>query len=201
LIVINDFLRKSDKFFSMRDLKWQLLSTKYVYENKWFHARADSCMLPDGRIIEPYFVVELPDFCNIMLVTADERVVLVRQYRYPINQTTYELAGGIIEKGEDPKVAALRELQEETGYTSNEVEFLFKAAVNPALNSNTAYFYLARNAIKTESQNFDEFEDLDVVSFSKEEFLQLLKENKFQHSVQIGAIYDSMVRLGWLKLV
>ena len=158
-------------------------------------------MLPDGRIIEPYFVVELPDFCNVMLVTADERVVLVRQYRYPINQTTYELAGGIIEKGEDPKVAALRELQEETGYTSNEVEFLFKAAVNPALNSNTAYFYLARNAIKTESQNFDEFEDLDVVSFSKEEFLQLLKENKFQHSVQIGAIYDAMMRLGWLKLV
>lgn len=183
----------------MRELKWKVLFTKYVYENKWFHARADSCMLPDGRIIEPYFVVELPDFCNMVVVTEDERVVLVRQYRYPVDQITYELPGGIIEKGENPATAALREMQEETGYTSTDVEYLFKAAANPALNSNTAYFFLAKNAVKTESQNFDELEDLDVVSFSKDEFIQLLKENKLQHGVQLGGIYEAMIRLGWLK--
>ncbi|OIQ97509.1 ADP-ribose pyrophosphatase [mine drainage metagenome] len=183
----------------MRDLKWKVLSTKYVYENKWFHAKADSCMLPDGRIIEPYFVVELPNFCNMFIVTKEERVVMVRQYRYPIDQTTYELAGGIIEKDENPETAALREMQEETGYTSGEVEYLFTAAANPALMNNIAYFFLAKNAEKIESTNFDELEDLDVVSFSKEEFLQMLKENKFMHGVQLGAMYESMIRLGWLK--
>jgi len=183
----------------MRELRWKLLLKKYVYENKWFHARADSCMLPDGRIIEPYFVVELPDFCNMVIVTEEEKIVMVRQYRYPVDQITFELAGGIIEKGEDPQMAALREMQEETGYTSNEVEYLFKVAANPALNSNFAYFYLAKNAVKTEAQNFDELEDLDVVSFSKEEFLQLLHENKLQHGVQLGAMYEAMIRLGWLK--
>jgi len=183
----------------MRDLTWKILSSKYVYKNKWFHARADSCLLPDGRIIEPYFVVELPDFCNIMIVTKEERVVLVRQYRYPIRQTTLELAGGVIEKNETPVNAALREMQEETGYTSNEVEYLYKAAANPALNINTAYFFLAKNATKTTSTNFDALEDIDVVNFSKEEFIQLLTENKFQHGVQIGAMYEAMLRLGWLK--
>ena len=92
-------------------------------------------------------------------------------------------------------------MEEETGYTSNEVEYLFKAASNPALNANTAYFYLARNAFKKESQNLDALEDLDVVSFSKEEFITLLKENKLQHGVQIGAMYEAMVRLGWLKYI
>ena len=182
----------------MRDLKWKMLSTKYVYENKWFHARADSCELPDGRVIEPYFVVELPDFCNMVIVTKEEQVILVRQYRYPVNQTTYELAGGVIEKNEDPAKAALREMEEETGYSSNEIEFLYKAACNPALNNNT-YFYLARNAFKIESQNLDALEDIDVVSFSKQEFIQLLKENKLQHAVQLGAVYEAMIRLGWLQ--
>ena len=183
----------------MRDLKWKMLSTKYVYENKWFHARADSCELPDGRVIEPYFVVELPDFCNMVIVTKEEQVILVRQYSYPVNQTTYELAGGVIEKNEDPAKAALREMEEETGYSSNEIEFLYKAACNPALNNNTAYFYLARNAFKIESQNLDALEDIDVVSFSKQEFIQLLKENKLQHAVQLGAVYEAMIRLGWLQ--
>ena len=183
----------------MRELKWKVLSTKYVYENKWFHARADSCELPDGRLIEPYFVVEVPNFCNMVIVTKEERVILVRQYRYPVDQITYELAGGVIEKGEDPAKAAVREMEEETGYTSDTIEYLSKAAANPALMNNTAYFFLAKNAIKIESQNLDALEDIDVVSFSKEEFIQLLQENKLQHAVQLGAVYEALIKLDWLQ--
>lgn len=182
----------------MRNLKWEILSTKYVYENKWFHVKTDRCKLPDNRIIDPYFVVETPNFCNMFIVTKDEKIVMVRQYRYPINQTTYELAGGIIEKGETPETAALREMQEETGYTSNEVEYLFTAAANPALMNNIAYFFLAKNAVKIASTNFDALEDIDVIHFSKEKFIQLLNENKMQHGVQLGAMYEAMIRLGWL---
>ncbi len=182
----------------MRELKWKVLSTKYVYENKWLHIRADSCMLPDERIIDPYFVVETPSFCNMFIATKDERIVMVRQYRYPVDQITYELAGGVIEKDENPQMAALREMQEETGYSSHEIEYLFKAAANPALMNSTAYFFLAKNAVKIESTNFDALEDIDVVSFSKEEFIHLLHENKLQHGVQLGAVYESMIRLGWL---
>lgn len=183
---------------TVRELKWKMLSSRYVYDDRWFKARADSCEFPDGRIIEPYYVVELPDWCNTIVVTREERIILVRQYRYPVDQITYELPGGVIEKGESPIDAARREMEEETGYTSTDISFLMKLAPNPAINNNTAYFFLARNAVPTVSQNPDAFEDIDRVSFSKEEIWQLLQENKLQHGVQIGPLYQALLALGWL---
>ena len=183
-----------------RDLRWKMLSSRYVYQDRWFQARADSCEFPDGRIIEPYYVVELPNWCNTVIITKEDKIILVRQYRYPVDQITFELPGGVIEKDEDPKEAAKREMEEETGYTSDDIEFLLQLAPNPAINNNTAYFYLARNAYPaSNTRNKDEFEDIDVVSFSKEEIWQLLKENKMQHGVQIGPLYEALVKLGWLQ--
>lgn len=182
-----------------RNLRWKKLSSKYVYDDRWFKARADSCEFPDGRIIEPYYVVELPNWCNTIVVTKEERIILVRQYRYPVDQVTFELPGGVIEKNEEPLAAAKREMEEETGYTSNDIEFLLQLAPNPAINNNTAYFFLAKNAAPTGTKNSDALEDIDVVSFSKEEIWKLLCENKMQHGVQIGPLYAALVKLGWLK--
>jgi ADP-ribose pyrophosphatase len=182
-----------------RDLRWKKLSSEYVYNDRWFKARADSCEFPDGRIIEPYYIVELPDWCNTIVVTKEERIILVRQYRYPVDQVTFELPGGVIEKDETPIDAAKREMEEETGYTSTDIEFLLQVAPNPAINNNTAYFFLAKNAVPATVMNSDAFEDIDVVSFSKEEIWQLIQENKMQHGVQVGPLYAALVRLGWLK--
>jgi 8-oxo-dGTP pyrophosphatase MutT (NUDIX family) len=185
-----------------RELRWKMRSSSYVYSDKWFRARADSCEFPDGRIIEPYYVVEVPDWTNVIVVTEEERVILVRQYRYPVDQVTLELPGGVIEKGEEPMAAAKREMQEETGYTSDNLELLMKLAPNPAINNNTAYFFLARNARPaTTILNPDVYEDIDVLSLSKEEMIALVRENKMQHGVQIGPVYEAFVRLGWLQYV
>ncbi|MDE3253139.1 MAG: NUDIX hydrolase [Bacteroidota bacterium] len=182
----------------MRDLTWKKLSSSYVFNDRWFKARADSCQFPDGRIIEPYYIVEVPDWCNTVVITEDEKMILVRQYRYPVNQTTLELPGGIMEKGETPLSAAKREMEEETGYTSQDIQFLMKLAPNPALHDNTAYFFLARNAVPTVSKNLDPYEDLDILFFTKQEVLALLKENKIQHGVQVGPLYQALFQLGWL---
>ena len=61
----------------MRDLSWKVLKSEYVFKDRWFIARADSCKLPDGRIIEPYYVLEFPNWCNVVLVTEDEKIVFV----------------------------------------------------------------------------------------------------------------------------
>ena len=123
----------------------------------------------------------------------------MRQYRHALGTTTLELPGGILEQGESPKESAIREMHEETGYVSDEVEFLMKISPNPALNNNTAYFFLAIDAEKLTDTKFDPFEDIVIETFSKDELKQLLEEGKLQHGVQQGAIYQAMIQLKWLR--
>jgi 8-oxo-dGTP pyrophosphatase MutT (NUDIX family) len=179
-------------------MNWKLLESKHVYRDRWLQVRADKCELPDGRIMEPYYVIEVPDWTNMVIITKDDRIVLVKQYRHAYGSYTLELPGGILEKDELPMDSAKREMQEETGFVSNEVEFLMKISPNPALNNNTAYFFLARNAEKLTNTNFDPFEDIVIETYSKEELKQLLLEGKLQHGVQQGAIYQAMLKLKWL---
>ena len=183
----------------MREQRWKKISSKKVFEDRWFKARADACQFPDGRIIDPYYVVELPNWANAVVVTPNNEIVLVKQYRYPVNAVTLELPGGVINEGEDPMVAALRETQEETGYTSNQIQLICKTAPNPAINDNTAYFYLIENAVPTAHTNPDFFEDIEVVLYSKKDLIQLLQQNKIMHGVQLGPIYEALIQLGWLR--
>lgn len=183
----------------MRDLNWKIVSSAYVYKDRWFIARTDKCELPDGRIIEPYYVLEFPDWCGVVLVTEDEKIVLVRQYRHAIQEVTYEIPGGVIDKTETPEASALRETKEETGYEASAIEFLYKVATNPATNTNYAYFYLATGAKPVTAQQFDAFEDMDVLTFSKTEIFALLRENKLLHAAHIGALYAAFEKLGWMK--
>ena len=180
-------------------MNWKLIESKYVYRDRWLRARADKCELPDGRIMEPYYVIEVPDWTNMVIITKEQRIVLVRQYRHALGTTTLELPGGILEQGESPKESAIREMHEETGYISDEVEFLMKISPNPALNNNTAYFFLAIDAEKLTDTKFDPFEDIVIETFSKDELKQLLEEGKLQHGVQQGAIYQAMIQLKWLR--
>jgi 8-oxo-dGTP pyrophosphatase MutT (NUDIX family) len=183
----------------MKEQRWNKISSKKVFEDKWFKARADACEFPDGRIIDPYYVVELPNWANAVVVTTNNEIVLVKQYRYPVDAVTLELPGGVINDGEDPMIAALRETQEETGYTSDQVQLICKTAPNPAINDNTAYFYLIENAVPTAHTNPDFYEDIEVVLYSKNDLIQLLQQNKIMHGVQLGPIYEALLKLGWLQ--
>jgi 8-oxo-dGTP pyrophosphatase MutT (NUDIX family) len=183
----------------MREQRWKKITSKKVFEDRWFKARADACQFPDGRIIDPYYVVELPNLANAVVVTPNNEIVLVKQYRYPVDAVTLELPGGVINDGEDPMVAALRETIEETGYTSNQIQLICKTAPNPAINDNTAYFYLIENAVPSAHTNPDFFEDIEVVLCSKKDFIQLLQQNKIMHGVQLGPIYEALIQLGWLQ--
>ena len=102
------------------DRKWKVLESEYLIRRPWLTARRDRAELPDGRINNEYYVLEYPDWVNIIAVTEDGDIVLERQYRHGLGNTCYELPCGVIEKGETPLEAAKRELLEETGYAGGQ---------------------------------------------------------------------------------
>ena len=102
------------------DGKWQVLASKYLIRRPWLTARRDVVRLPNGTEIPEFYVLEYPDWVNIIAVTADVEFVMIRQYRHGIDQTRYELVAGCVDPGEDPLTAAKRELYEETGFGGGE---------------------------------------------------------------------------------
>lgn len=100
-----------------RDMKWKTLSQKYIIKRPWLTARVDEVELPTGAIVDEYYVLEYPDWVNTIAISKDGKFVFVRQYRYALGKTLNELCAGVIEQGEEPLVAAQRELLEETGYS------------------------------------------------------------------------------------
>lgn len=104
----------------MKDMKWDVLHSEYIIRRRWLTARRDKVRLPDGRVNDEYYVLEYPDWVNVIAITPDDRFVLVRQYRHGLGRTSFELCAGVCEKGETPEESARRELFEETGYTGGE---------------------------------------------------------------------------------
>jgi 8-oxo-dGTP pyrophosphatase MutT (NUDIX family) len=178
------------------NMKWETLSSEYISRHKYFTARKDVCSTHDGRIIEPYFVVELPDTATALPVTEDGKVILVRQYRHPVGEVLYETPGGFIDEGENAAAGMKRELLEETGYVFAEVAHVGRVAANPALLTGFTDLYLATGGKKVAGQNLDYNEEIDIVLVSMDELLGLLMRHEIKQSLHVSCIFFALVRLG-----
>jgi ADP-ribose pyrophosphatase len=99
-----------------KNRKWKVLDSEYLIERPWLTARRDKVELPDGRVIDEYYVLEYPDWVNVIAITKDGKFVMETQYRHALGVNSIELPCGVMEEGETPMEAAKRELLEETGY-------------------------------------------------------------------------------------
>lgn len=178
---------------------WTVQQSTIAYVKKWMKVKEEICLLPDGRILNPYIVIDVPSFCNVFMVTDNEEIVMVKQYRHAAGIISLELPGGMIESGEDPMVAAKREMEEETGYQSSQFELLYSIHPNPPLENNYAFFYLATEVKLTGNTGYDQFEDIEIILLSKEAFMEMILEKTFTHGAQVGAMYAAAIKLGWLQ--
>lgn len=145
------------------------------------------CQRGDG--MEKNFVVlGSPDWVNVVPLTADGQVVLIRQFRVGSNEYAVEIPGGLIDPGERPIDAAAREMLEETGHSSDELVYLGKVNPNPALFENTCYTFLAKNAVKTAEQNLDDGEMIEVFSVPLEKLPALVASGQIDHSLVVSAL-------------
>ncbi len=170
-------------------MDWKVLKSEYLFRRPWLTARRDSCQLPDGRIMEEYYVLEYPTFINVIAVTKDDELVLVRQYRHGLGRTCFELVAGCVEEGEDPMKAAQRELLEETGFSGGEWTESMCFSCNASAMNNLSHSYLAIGVERTSGQHLDATEDIEVYTFPKEKVREMLLRGDFMQASMVAPLY------------
>ncbi|MGH7994941.1 MAG: NUDIX hydrolase [Opitutaceae bacterium] len=143
-----------------------------------------------GRSISQDFVViGSPDWVNIVAVTPQGDLVLVRQFRHGIDDFSLELPGGVMEPGESPVEAALRELREETGYVGPQGRLLAWVHPNPAIQDNRCHFVLVEGAVRTGDMAWDRDEEIEVSTAPVAEVFGWARDGRITHSLVLCALF------------
>lgn len=168
---------------------WPTIESKVILKAHIFRYLQVIRQSPTTLQVGEFDIVQCTNWVNVIALTPEKKMVLIKQYRHGTNCYTTEIPGGAINHNEDPLIGAQRELEEETGYTSSNWSYLGKVDANPAFMSNSCATYLAMDAIKTKAQNLDPFEEIEV--FLEDELLihELIKKGEITHSLVVAAIY------------
>lgn len=170
--------------------KWTIVKSKLVFDTKWVKIRQDEVKLPNGQIIDDFFVIVRPDIALIFPITSNQEIVFVRQYRHATGQILLELpAGSFNPELENPEVAARRELEEETGYVA---ESMFKLATlydNPIKDTNKIHLFIAENVRFSGKQNLDITEDIEIELIPVAKVKDKISSGEIAVSGTIAAIF------------
>ena len=169
--------------------KWEILSTEYLIQRPWLTARRDHVKLPTGVENKEYYILEYPDWVNIIAITKEGEFVMIRQYRHGLGETRYELSAGVCEEGEDPMESARRELYEETGYGGGEWQLWMTVSPNPSTSTNLTYSFLATDVERISTQHLEATEDITVHLLSEAEVRALLENDEIRQALMAAPLW------------
>ncbi len=170
--------------------KWRIISSKLVLNNIWCRVKQDKVKLPDGTVIDDYFVNLRPDIAMVLPITTDKKVVFVRQYRHGVEEILLELPAGAFDpKKEDSLSAATRELAEETGYSAPKFIKIATLYDNPVKDNNKIHVFLAENATVTGKQVLDMTEEIEVVLVPIAEVMGKIKTGEISVAGTVAALF------------
>jgi 8-oxo-dGTP pyrophosphatase MutT (NUDIX family) len=167
---------------------WEVIRSEEGPNLVLFQTRYDWVKNPRNAKSMKAVILESSDWVNVVAVTPEKKVVVVRQYRFGVGKTTMEIPAGIIDVGETPEQAVIRELKEETGYISVNWKYLGWVETNPAFLNNLCHQYLALDVVKTSSPELDDGEEISVTELSMEEIRYEIEQGSMRNSLSVLAL-------------
>ena len=170
---------------------WKILSSRHIHPR----FRLDTVELANGKTFEP-MVFEFRSWANVLAITKNNEVVLVKQYRHGVQENLLELPGGVVDEGEDPLEGARRELMEETGYSAKNIVEVGRIYPNPAIQHNTLFCYVATDVEKIGVQHLDEAEEIEVHLVPLDDLVEMVRRGEFRHALHVAVLFQALVHLG-----
>lgn len=174
---------------------WDMQENNLHADCRIFEVRKQRLKRRSDGLEGEFFVLDTNDWVNVLALTPDDKIILVRQFRYGSKEQSLEPPGGVVERGEDPVIAGLRELQEETGYVGEEPKLLGVVRPNAAILSNRCHVILVRNAQKTAELNFDQHEELVTELYPVKELKEMVRRGEITHSIGLNSIMMLLLEL------
>ncbi len=172
---------------------WSLKSSQPVLDCRIFQVRKDVVVNPRNGSTHDMFVLEQPDWVNIIPLTPQEQVILVQQWRHGTRSVHLETPGGLMDPHETPEQCARRELLEETGYEADEIIRIGTVHPNPAIQGNLQHYLLATRCRKVADLKLDHAEDIAVRLAPLSDIPRMIRAGEITHGIVIGGFY-------WLEM-
>ena len=173
----------------MKIIKWKVISREVAFTANIFRYVKLKSESPTTGKVGDFDLIQCVNWVNVIAITKDQKIVFIKQYRHGTDAVTVEIPGGAVNHNEDPRLAAERELIEETGYTSSNWKHLGRVDANPAFMSNQCDTYLALDCEKTHDQEFDPFEEIEVYLRDVKDIRSMVTSGEITHSIVISALY------------
>ena len=170
---------------------WKLLNSEYLVDAPWLKVAKETCELPNGKVIDDFYTLWQPDWVLILARTTEGKWVMTEQYRHGTGKIALEFPAGIIDKGETPEQAALRELQEEVAFrgTPDKVTYLGAYPVNPDRHRGKFHVVFIDGVVKGGITHFDSTEDIESLLLSDEDLQKKMADGSFNHPLQIAGYF------------
>lgn len=180
-------------------MEWKTLKSEYLFKDLWFTVRKDRCERPDGKIVDPYYVYEFPEWVTAVAFTKEGKIIMERQYRHACGLTMYEIPGGCVDDTDkDLESAIARELIEETGYEFESFEYIGRTSANPSTHNNWMHMFIAKGGELKKEQELDDNEDIEILLLTVDEVKNLLLENQILQSMHSTALFHALKKINAL---
>ncbi|MFC4387724.1 NUDIX hydrolase [Gracilibacillus marinus] len=172
------------------------VKTNHIFSGKIIQLQVDDVLLPNGEMSKRE-LIKHPGAVAIIAMTENNKLVMVKQYRKPLEKTLVEIPAGKLEEGESPEITALRELEEETGYTTNHLQYITSFYTSPGFADEIIYVYFTDElTLLEEKKQLDEDEFVELMTISLDDAEELIQSQDIHDAKTVFAIQYLKAK-GW----